>query len=252
MQLSQKAYLIFTLSGIFFLLFLFLLLKSSNTCKFSLPNGYIVDLSSVANQDYILQKGFYTVRANICAKTSQQCVSSNNSPAVLQFKNGKCYSLSPSWNPRNRNLFDENVLSLEFKEGDKCFINSRENFHVEYIVKCSHTRIIELTNVEQSAGCYYKLYFNTQFACPEYVTGGISFKSSKTILCFIVIMFTLYLATFTYKNYKQAPEDGVIKALPHREFWREFFSDVRRGVNVSYETVKRLMKGKKEESYNDY
>lgn len=84
--------------------------------------------------------------------------------------------------------------------------------------------------------CSYDFIFTSKFACP---IGSKSSGSSTTILFYIIIAFLLYLSVFTYLNYKENPEDGIIKAFPHKEFWAEFIDSVKVGINLSAEFTRQ-------------
>lgn len=268
MKLGKKEIVITVVCGtlITFILFLrFRYYPISSGCEFTLPNGNKIDLSALQNpnQDFIIQKSYYTIQANICRKAVNQCNNnlSAKSPAIMTLKSQKCFSLAPSWTPRinqqrTNPLYDDLDLKLTFDQGDKCFFARDSYFHLDYVFKCSPGKEIEFSNVEQSAGCSYHLIFFTKYACADILppggSGGNIFTSSKTILLILVFLFGVYLTGFTYKNYKENPEDGVIKALPHRDFWKEFFINTRAGVNFVYNKMKNVSLFKSKDEFDYY
>jgi hypothetical protein len=69
-------------------------------------------------------------------------------------------------------------------------------------------------------------------------------------LLILIVIFSFYCIGCTILNFRSNPEDGMIKALPNREFWTEFFVNVRAGINIAYKHIKTRFTGGNNNEYN--
>lgn len=135
---------------------------------------------------------------------------------------------------------DENNTSLGvklvFPPGEKCFM-SGVKYSLSYHLKCNLNTELEFTAIKKITSCIYEYHFDTKYACPQNFLMP-SYWTSKKILFFILFLFTSYCVGFSVMNYRSNPEDGIVKSLPHRMFWREFIENAILGAKIIFNFVK--------------
>ena len=104
---------------------------------------------------------------------------------------------------------------------------------------------IEVESILKLQSCAFEYHFKTKYGCPETFVRNESF-GSKQILIWFVVLFSLYCVGFSVMNYRSNPEDGLMKAFPHRDFWLEFFDNAAHGVKVVVRVAKSKLKGQEE------
>ena len=98
--------------------------------------------------------------------------------------------------------------------------------------------------------CNYEYHFKSKYGCQNsFIKGNII--NSTIILFLFVVLFSLYCIGFSFLNYRNNPEDGLMKAFPHREFWGTFFDNAIHGVKVITKLVKAKLKVN-DNNYNNY
>lgn len=134
---------------------------------------------------------------------------------------------------------DNNInfgVKLTFPPGEKCFM-SAISYSLSYHMNCNLNKEIEFTSIKKISSCIYEYHFETKYACSiNFITSSI--WTSKNVLLIIFFLFTFYCVGFSVMNYRKNPEDGVIKSLPHREFWREFFDNANVGASIIFKFVR--------------
>lgn len=255
---SKKFWLLFFFST------LFLQINASNvrlmsgtgSCKYTLNDGNSVDFSHLRrSQDYIFQVGRYIYRANFCAPLNFKCHESQT-PAAIFISSNICVSkILTDWKPSTLEYIDNNIKSkgvkLVFSGGDRCYLGS-SNYEMSYVMKCDVNKEIEFETIYKLQSCKYEYHFNTKYACPNNFSSSHTLFNSKAILFYLIILFSVYCVGFSYKNYRENPEDGVLKAFPHREFWSDFFENARIGVKIIVRSIKNRLNGNKISDYDEY
>ena len=98
----------------------------------------------------------------------------------------------------------------------------------------------KLVNVLQINNCTYEYHFTSRYGC--YTTFIKDFRYISIYVMFIMMVSMVmigYCFGFMILNYRNCPEDGVIKALPHRSFWISVVRNVSHFIDVLYKIVKR-------------
>jgi hypothetical protein len=122
---------------------------------------------------------------------------------------------------------------------------------VTYIMRCDMNKEIEFESIVKRQSCSYDFYFATKWACQSnFISHGSNFNS-KNILIYLIIIFSMYCVGFSFMNYRNNPEDGLLKSLPHREFWRDFIENAGLGAGIIVKKIKEAIKGNKDE-YNNF
>lgn len=147
-------------------------------------------------------------------------------------------------------------LKMTFNNPPKC-ISYPGNYKITYLLKCNPngTGII-LEVVKKISSCEFVYEFLTKYSCLNYAYNGDSSSnengnngviitpinntsmSYQSLLFWIFFIFLTYLLSFTIYNYRKNPEDGLIKSLPHREFWSAYFSNSLYGFKITYYFIK--------------
>ena len=104
-------------------------------------------------------------------------------------------------------------------------------YKLTYYLNCDINKEMEFTAIKKVTSCIYEYYFATKHACIENFISE-SFWSSKKILFVLAASFLFYCFGFSFMNYRRNPDDGVVKALPHREFWVEFADNAMVGSRI--------------------
>ena len=168
-------------------------------------------------------------------------------------------SLSNSWQPMANYMesFMKTLgVKLTFPEGQKCHFGSG-NYRISYLLKCDpNTNGISLEILKRVSRCELVFEFLTKFSCINYAYNGTtspiptnstnssalqndtSISYSTLISWFFGLLF-VYAVGFSIYNYRTNPEDGVIKSLPHREFWSSFARNTKYGCEISYNYIKQ-------------
>ena len=144
--------------------------------------------------------------------------------------------LTLSWEGVKADYIDEHIkntgIKLSFTMGERCYFGQGD-YNLSYQLKCDPTKEAELLTITKIQNCHFEFQFNTRYACQSYIeANNSSLFNSKKILIYFIALFCFYCVGFSYLNYKNNPEDGLMKAMPHREFWAEFFENVLLGVRV--------------------
>jgi hypothetical protein len=141
-------------------------------------------------------------------------------------------------------------IKLTFPPGERCFMGN-SGYQLTYLLKCDMSKELEFETIVKSATCNYEYHFNSKYGCSDTFIHPGSWYSSKRILLYLVIMLCLYCAGFSFLNYKLNPEDGMVKAFPHREFWKTFFDDAISGAKIVYSKAREKIKGDRS-NYESY
>jgi len=144
-------------------------------------------------------------------------------------------------------------IKLIFPQGPKC--NAVAYYKLTYLLKCDPTNTgIHLEIIKKNSNCDIVFEFLTKYTCLSFAYNGnfsgfdtsgngvqataVEGVSYQTILFWILLIFIIYLISFSIYNYRSNPEDGVIKSLPHREFWSAFFFNTIYGCEITYNYIK--------------
>jgi len=162
--------------------------------------------------------------------------------------------MSTGWGQTTMDYIDRSVpnkgVKIIIPGGDRCYVATSQ-YTVEYVMKCDMNKEIEFETIVKKQYCGFEYHFASKYACPAYFIQESSINSKK-ILFFLIIIFTLYCIGFSYKNYRENPEDGILKAFPHREFWGNFIDDARHGANVVVRNIQEKIGGNKVNSYDSF
>ncbi len=144
--------------------------------------------------------------------------------------------LTLTWEGTKIDYIDQNIknagIKITFPLGERCYFGQGD-YMLSYNLKCDPTKEVELHTILKIQNCNYEFEFNTKYACQSYIEDtNYSHFNSKKILIYFISLFFFYCIGFSFLNYKNNPEDGLMKSLPHREFWAEFFENVILGVRV--------------------
>ena len=139
---------------------------------------------------------------------------------------------------------------MKFSPGDNCYLGGGLH-EINYIMRCDMNKEIDFETMVKRQNCSYDFHFGTKWACPSNFLSSGSHFNSKSILIYLIIIFCVYCVGFSFKNYRNNPEDGLLKALPHREFWADFIDNAKLGVNLIVKKVKETIRGNKDE-YNNF
>lgn len=215
-----------------------------NTCQFTSSDGYTYDISNMrkAAIDYKYDYMKYSYRANFCGPLITTC-NASEAPAGLFLRRGVCVGkFTRTWSNMGikaeylDNDIKTNGIRLSFESGERCISSFGQQFSLNYTIKCDPSQISKLETVRKVTACNYDFVFSSKYGCP---TSFISSNSnSKSILFYLSLVFCIYLVGFTYINYRNNPEDGLVKALPHRDFWREFAEYAVDGYRFSLDFTK--------------
>lgn len=235
-------------------------LEKYKTCAFRSPDStitYNLDMLRNSVADYTINANTrrFTYKANFCGPMVETCNGSYLSAAL--FSSSHCFGkLTSDWEFSSVEYADPqakgNGIKLNFVSGDKCYIEHNSNYQVSYSIKCNPNILGgELKAVNQLMNCNYEFVFESQYGCAIIAEG-----TSITILFNLVLVIICYLILFTYMKYKENPEDGILKALPHKEFWLNFFSNSYLGFQItlnfiSYVLGRLISKDKANERYQE-
>ncbi len=127
-------------------------------------------------------------------------------------------------------------------------------YKLSYIIYCDLTEEIRFKTIRKISTCIYEYHFVSKHACYSNFIKDSSF-SSKKILFFLIVIFSIYCIGFLVMNYRNNPDDGLIKALPHRNFWNEFLENTSKGARLTYEKLiyfSQIVSAKLKEKYDNY
>lgn len=139
-------------------------------------------------------------------------------------------------------------VKITLPPGDKCYFGGG-SYTVSYLLFCDLIHDIDFDTIIKSQTCNFEYHFRTKYACPQAFIKSEVF-GSKSILLGLIFIISFYCIGFSFLNYRSNPEDGLMKAMPHREFWMEFFDNALHGVKVIVRYAKNKIKGRDE--YNSY
>ena len=125
-------------------------------------------------------------------------------------------------------------------------------------MKCDENEDIKFVSADKVNACTVEYHFNSKYACQSsgiklgfsFVSDGSMFTPKNILITSGLIMF-FYFILFTYFNYKRNPEDGLIKSLPNREFWSNFFENISVGCNATSNCFKAKLFGRSDNNNND-
>lgn len=144
-------------------------------------------------------------------------------------------------------------VKINLPDGEKCYVG-KGNHKVTYIMKCDASETLKFVKADKINACTVEYEFLSKTACQlGWFRFSFSFTSDGSLITPKNILITcgfglfLYFVLFTYYNYKRNPEDGLVKALPNREFWSEFVTNVGEGFSVTCNYFKRKIGGNKQE-----
>ena len=229
----------------------------SKTCSVTLPNGVNYNLSSLANLGEVnRQVSHFNYRASFCSALTNPCSKKVSSPASVFIKghtNDICYIyFAEFWQPTASFLDPQNEnagIKLKLQLGDKCY-PSGTNYSVEYHMHCDPTQELLFTNVLKISNCDYHYVFSTKYGCLSAADKGYlsiftntsGEVSSFRILLFLCLIFTCYVGIFIVINYRKNPKDGLVKGIPHRQFWIKFLNYAYFGANNTAKLIVRKAK----------
>lgn len=216
-------------------------LVKKGECEFVNDSGYNYDLTPLRNtlQDYKFDSFKYTYKANFCGSLVEQCPGSMTPVGLFVRRNYCIGRMTYGWDTANAEYLNHDNKSsgikLTFGQGEKCYLGFNSYYQVIYTLKCNPYAETKLETVNKLSTCTFEYVFESKHGCAT--SSGGSF-GSKTILMYLIIAMSCYLMLFSYLNFKQNPEDGLMKAIPHRAFWREYLECMGHGANKSVEFVK--------------
>jgi hypothetical protein len=228
--------------------------NEKDKCQYLLKDGSIVNFTNLKRSvDYGFQINRFIYKANFCGSLANQCTGSST-PAGVFLNSGSCiYKLVHSWEGGNLDYIDSanplKGLKLIFPPGDRCSF-SGSPFQLSYVLNCDESKEIDFNTILKLGACNYEYHFYTKYGCQSNFIRADSNFTSKKILFMIFLSFCLYCIGFSYKNFKNNPEDGLMKALPHRDFWLEFFENTQIGANLIYKYVKSRVKTNQVSNYD--
>jgi len=130
--------------------------------------------------------------------------------------------------------------------GQSCVFKKNAKWQVTYILNCDENEEAKFTTFSVNL-CKVNFVFNTKYGCESNAKLNDNeqqygfFNSIKIIFLFL-FLFVVYCIVFSYLNYQNNPEDGIIKAIPNRTFWKCFCESVARGFSYTYELIKTTIK----------
>jgi hypothetical protein len=131
---------------------------------------------------------------------------------------------------------------------------STQEYKLTYLLYCDQSEEIRFKTIRKVSTCIYEYHFLTKRACYSNFTTSSAF-SSKVILFYLTIIFSVYCLGFSVMNYRNNPDDGLIKSLPHRNFWIEFIENVKVGASltlVKFKYFSEIIITKLKEKYDYY
>lgn len=128
---------------------------------------------------------------------------------------------------------------MNFPPGEKCFMSTIE-YKLTYYLNCDMNKEMEFSSIKKVTSCIYEYHFSTKHACYENFISESSWGPKK-ILFILIASFLFYCLGFSFMNYRRNPDDGVIKALPHRDFWIEFVDNAMLGSRIISRKVKQKL-----------
>jgi len=218
--------------------------SESKNCVFTSPEGYTFDLTQMRKSSYDYRYDYfkYTYKANFCGQLVSTC-NMSDAPSALFLRRGICVGkFSKFWSGVKAAYLDKDIktngVKLAFQTGERCVNSYNSEYSVNYTIKCDPNSYGsgKLETVRKLGTCSYDFVFSSKYGCP--LASSSAGSASVSILFYLSLIFSTYLVIFTYKNYKENPEDGVVKALPHREYWREFFEYAVIGYHFSHDFAK--------------
>jgi hypothetical protein len=139
-------------------------------------------------------------------------------------------------------------VKIAMPPGDKCYFGGG-SYQLTYFLTCDPNYEMNFDTIIKLQTCNFEYHFKTKFGCPETFVKSEAF-GSKSILVGLIFIFSFYCIGFSFLNYRSNPEDGLMKAMPHREFWMEFIDNAMHGVRVMGKFARNKLKGGDE--YNSY
>ena len=200
-------------------------------CTFK-SQDYQYDLSNLKKLDDLSFYKTFEFKASFCRSLNNKCFQST-SPAGY-FQNNVCFGyFSKNWNALSAEYYlkdnPNSGLKLNFGiPGSGCASSFDKMNYLIYSIKCDYTKEITFEDVNKIDICKYEFVFSSKYACP--ISSSIT---SYSILKFMLIVGLIYIIVFTYINFKNNPEDGLMKAFPNREFLGYFFECVVEGFRVT-------------------
>ena len=211
----------------------------NKTCEYEMIDNVKYDLSKLRKEtiDYTNIIGRYTYKANFCGPLVNKCVTLPDTPAAMFLRGNACLNrYTTQWKPHTEYidpLIKSKGIKLSFPEGDKCYLGVG-NHKLTYILSCDKNIEVQFERIEKVTTCTIEYHFMTKYACLEFaISSSWNYLNSKTILAIMVVLIAWYFIGFTYYNMKSNPDEGLIKNLPHREFWSNFCEYASLGISTT-------------------
>lgn len=231
------------------ILLLFTLAYTSKyQCQFKLPDGNLIDLSSLYTDvpDYEMDSMDFVYRANICGDTHKTCGS--EAGIVTQWEyNGKCVAVLARQGPTAPvatyidPLNPDAGIRLTYKNGNICGgVGQRQ---VVYNIHCSN-EVTRITLAQEYRVCEYTFEVYTRDICPGKAGVPKKSKSLSTltwILIITTIIIVLYCIIGALLNKKHNPELPIFETIPNKHFWQEIPSLVSTSVQYTVEKSKDMI-----------
>jgi len=213
-------------------------------CTWTAPSGEKFDLSDLADKELEATDPTYHYKMRICgiSQADTRCVSAQG--GLCQYDpSGFKHMLaswtivpSPSWNlliPGDASK----GLNIAFSNGDSCYNQGRvqvRNVNIQLNCKPAGYGLGDKKgfSVFNSllAPCVYNVIFNSEAACPGYVSKskrGLSGGSVFLIIFFVSV--PIYIAAGCFYKRRRMGAVGI-EAVPCIDFWRDLPNLVKEGV----------------------
>ena len=157
--------------------------------------------------------------------------------------------LSFNWQPAVLFIDEKNPskgIKLAFPPGQSCIFEKNKAWTLTYILNCDQYVEEPQFNSFNVNLCSVQFIFSTKYSCESQTSTGENagkglFNSIKIVFV-ILTLFLIYCIVFCYLNYKDNPEDGLIKSFPNRTLWICFCESFYHGVKFSCGVIKEMIK----------
>ncbi|CAG9327861.1 unnamed protein product [Blepharisma stoltei] len=208
-------------------------------CKFTMPDGNVIDLSSLYTEvpDYEMDAMDFVYRVNICGDAHKTCGADPGIATQWEY-NGNCVAVlaRQSGAPPKATYINSDDpdlgIQLTYFNGDNCYNGPRQ---VIYNLHCAKEKT-RITMIEEFSTCVYTFEINSKNVCPG--KSGVTKKSTglstgTLLIVATVIIFAVYCIVGSVINRKNDPELSISESIPHRAFWTELPSLVGDGVQYT-------------------
>jgi hypothetical protein len=220
----------------------------ANECQYDLSNGLNIDISGLRKpQDYKLTQGAFTYYANFCGSLNRDCNGREIPAAVYSygehFDQTCIMPLADSFKIDADFMDKDNKskgLKLDVPEGGVCNMNRDRFYKVTYHLMCDLAVEGVFNNVVKADDCTYEFYFLSKYGCYSTYYKNQSYLTTYVINVMILsCILGAYCIGYMMFNYRKNPEDGLVKALPHRSFWTNWISKGSDSLDWLYQVVRR-------------